>query len=323
MAYPSPRSARSSATASPTASFTLPCFTRPRSAHSYVSPSSANTRQTPPVPERTVPCIRRRYVWRSFVPHGIPPASCWAVCELLANQLIEHPLHGGQRQLTDGVTSRLFRGAVRKVVRLEMTFDSLRAHASPAEEEKVRTERTPGDTCVVDDDLDAVRHAVRSLERRRPRVHGGVAANRIRVTTRMIGREEAAGHALSPAQHLFDDVAGHERDVCGTFGEPAHQIRIPLRAERHVHAHPVALTNELVLQIATHAVEHLKFIPVARDRVLRRKMLRFGNDALVMRRDAGIVAVRHERVHAANVVRIDVPLFRERNRGWLLVRPLA
>src|SRR5688500_17070587 len=160
MAYTSPRSAPSSATASPTASFSLPCFTRPRSAHSYVSPSSANTRQTPPVPERTVPCIRRRYVWRYFVPHGISPASCWAVCELLAKQLIEHPLHGGQRQLADGVTSRLFRGAVRKVVRLEMTCDSLGAHASPAEEEKVRTERTPGDTGVVDDDLDAVRHAV-------------------------------------------------------------------------------------------------------------------------------------------------------------------
>src|SRR5574338_1564156 len=167
----SPRSPRSSSTSSPTASLGPPCLSRPRSAHSYVSPSTASTRQTPPVPESTVPCISRPTTGGSFVPHRIPPAARRAIRRLLANEPLQHRLHVVQGHRADRRPRFLLGHAVREIVGLEMPFDSLRADSPPAQEHEECTERAIALTGVVHHDLDAIRHAVRSLERRGPRVH--------------------------------------------------------------------------------------------------------------------------------------------------------
>src|SRR6266496_2500800 len=82
--------------------------------------------------------------------------------------------------------------------------------------------------------------------------------------------------ALSVAvERLFEHAAGDERDVGGTPREPAHEIRIPLRAKGDVDANAVSLLHQRVLQIAPHAVEHLELVPVARDVLLSGPALGF------------------------------------------------
>src|SRR5688572_17390848 len=61
---------------------------------------------------------------------------------------------------------------------------------------------------------------------------------------RLPTRAPAAANA-APRDHLPHHVARDERDVCRALGQPAHEIRVPLRAERHVDAHAVALADEL------------------------------------------------------------------------------
>src|ERR1700694_476246 len=70
------------------------------------------------------------------------------------------------------------------------------------------------------------------------------------------------------ADHLLEDIPGEECDVCGTLRETAHQIWIPLGSERDINPHAVSLTNELVLQIAPHAIQHLEFESIGRDVIL-------------------------------------------------------
>ncbi len=53
---------------------------------------------------------------------------------------------------------------------------------------------------------------------------------------------------------LFSD----EPDVGGPFTEPAHEVRKPLLAERHVDPNGMALARERRLQIAADAVQHLE-----------------------------------------------------------------
>src|SRR5437588_6250991 len=50
----------------------------------------------------------------------------------------------------------------------------------------------------------------------------------------------------------------NEDRVRRAFGQAAHQIGIPLRAEGDVDAHAPAVTYKLLLQVAAHAIEHLK-----------------------------------------------------------------
>src|SRR5207245_216405 len=60
-----------------------------------------------------------------------------------------------------------------------------------------------------------------------------------------------------------------------------------------------------------------------RDASPARERLRVRDDPDVVRRDPGVDAALEQLLHAADVVRIDIGFRRERDLGWLLVRPLA
>src|SRR6185503_15199651 len=109
--------------------------------------------------------------------------------------------------------------------------------------------------------------------------------------------------SLAPVSphHLLHDVSRDEGDVSWTLGEPPHEIRIPLRAEWHIHAHAITLAHQLLLEIAPYAVEHLEFELVVFDVALAGKPLHFSHDCFVVRCDAGIVPVGEEGAHAAKI----------------------
>src|SRR6476646_9782377 len=82
---------------------------------------------------------------------------------------------------------------------------------------------------------------------------------------------------------LLDDVPGDEGEVGWPFGESAHEIRIPLRPEGNIHPHPVAFGDELFLEVAADAVEHLELVAVGRDLLIGGELLRGADDRLVVR----------------------------------------
>ena len=64
---------------------------------------------------------------------------------------------------------------------------------------------------------------------------------------------------------FFQHVSGYEEDVGGALGEAAHEVGVPLVAEGNVDADVVAFFDELLLEVATDAVEHLEFEAGGRD----------------------------------------------------------
>src|SRR5687768_13896653 len=91
---------------------------------------------------------------------------------------------------------------------------------------------------------------------------------------------------LAATHHLAEDVARDEGDVRRPLGQPAHEVRIPLRAERDVDTHPVAVAHEALLQVPAHAVQHLELVSVGPDRPLLGEPLRLDDEPLVVRREA-------------------------------------
>src|SRR5215212_7142104 len=86
--------------------------------------------------------------------------------------------------------------------------------------------------------------------------------------------------SLVPAfsHHLLHDVACDEGDVGGPLSKPAHQIRVPLSSEGYVDAHAITFADEFFLQVAAHAIQHLKLELIAADVVLARESLCFPDD---------------------------------------------
>src|ERR1700687_771117 len=125
------------------------------------------------------------------------------------------------------------------------------------------------------------------------------------------------------ADQLPEDISGEERDVCGTLREAAHQIWIPLRSEWDVNPHAISLAHELGRQIAAHSIQHLKLEATGRNLVLLGESLRLFDDCFVVRRDAGIIPILHESMHAPNVTRVHILLVGICDGLRLLVRPLA
>src|SRR6476620_3685822 len=81
------------------------------------------------------------------------------------------------------------------------------------------------------------------------------------------------------------EVAGDEEDGGGPRGEAAHEIRVPLRAERRGDEHLEAALDERELQRRAHPVEHLELEAVAADAHALRERDRLLDQALVVRRD--------------------------------------
>ena len=115
-----------------------------------------------------------------------------------------------------------------------------------------------------------------------------------------------------PADHFLQHVASDERNIRRTLGEPAHEIRIPLRSEWNVDTHPVSVAHELFLEVAPHSVQHLKLESVRSDVVLACEAPGFPHHSLVVSCDSGVVTVEHQLPHAAEIRIVDLLLLRNK-----------
>src|ERR1035437_7842444 len=320
---------RATVTSSPTASFieALSCLRRPRSDASSVVPSVARTVHTPPVPLSTVP---RDSVTRFRRLRASRRTSAgWT----------RRRAPRSRRRARVGprpTASRRARARPRmrcSPTREDPSRDALRLFARRCATTARRSgTRRTGAPC-----RRSSRSARRGCRTCRPALRGRPAGNapprsRRRLTHRPFRiPEEGAGRgsrgpaplALPPAGKLPQDVSRHEDEVRRTLGETAHEIWIPLRAERHVDAQPVALTRELLLEIAPHAVEHLEFETRALDPLLGGKRGRDRDDGGIVGRDAQIGRALHQRLHAGDVVAVHVSLRRKGDVRGFEVRALA
>src|SRR5207248_8832423 len=89
-----------------------------------------------------------------------------------------------------------------------------------------------------------------------------------------------------PHDLVLEEVFCEEEDVGGAFGEAAHEVGVPFRAEGDIDADAVALGGEAALEIAADAVEHLELEGVFVDFVLVDEVAHLIHDRLVMGSDA-------------------------------------
>src|SRR6185437_16318297 len=295
-------------TSSPTASLSVPaCLSRPRNVTSRVRPSSSRTCHTPPVPRRTTAFMRRSFLLRLL--HRFPP---WPSARpaALAHDPIEKRLHLLQCHGANLCPNVRFAHAPRQEIGFDMTRDVRRAR-TPAYEQQKRAHRRRHVTRLIGLDLYGICRTVRTLERRRARVHRRVAANRVLVAFRVIRREELAHSTPTStprAEQFAHNVAGNERHVGRTLCQAAHEIRIPLRPERNIHTHVVALPHELFLQVATHSVEHLEFESFGADLVFPHEAPDPRDDRGIVRGQSRIVPLLQELFHAFQIGCIHILL---------------
>src|SRR5665213_3192058 len=53
----------------------------------------------------------------------------------------------------------------------------------------------------------------------------------------------------------FEEILRQEQNIGGPLRQAAHEVWIPLRAERHVDAYPEALGDEFALQVAPNPIQ--------------------------------------------------------------------
>src|SRR5664279_1365792 len=131
------------------------------------------------------------------------------------------------------------------------------------------------------------------------------------------------GDAGLPQPLLPEHVPCDEDHVGGALRQASHEVRIPLRPERNIDAQAVAFAHQLLLQIATHAMQHLKLIRGVRDVLRARELFYLGDDLLVVCGNAMEDAALQQRARQLQVVRIRVGLLGERDFRRLFVRALA
>src|SRR5438034_4859553 len=60
---------------------------------------------------------------------------------------------------------------------------------------------------------------------------------------------------LSMFALAFKQIAHHKPDVCRALSQPAHKVRIPVFAIRHIDAHVITVARQPGLQVAANAIE--------------------------------------------------------------------
>src|SRR5665213_1433509 len=155
---------------------------------------------------------------------------------------------------------------------------SYRVPHAPPNEKQVRAKTAARITHFIGNEFDGVGSAVLSLEGSGTCMHRTISTNGVGVASIVIGGKESAhagrgGGSTSAAHHLLDDVARHERDVRRPLGQASHEVRIPLRTEWDVATHAPAFVHDLLLQVATYAVQHLELELFGLDVVLASKCL--------------------------------------------------
>src|SRR6185436_10913246 len=63
---------------------------------------------------------------------------------------------------------------------------------------------------------------------------------------------------LSARNLLSEEIGNKEPNIRRSLRQTAHEVGIPMGAERNIHADRITLLRQLVLQIAANSVEHLK-----------------------------------------------------------------
>src|ERR1035437_92128 len=329
IAHPPSLSSWAMVTSSPTASFifALSCLRRPRSEASTVIPSVVRTTQTPPVPLSTVPrdSVTRRLRLRA----SHPTSGAWSrrrasrsECRARAGQRpgashpVRAPLHQCCSPKRENPSRDVLRLSARRLATTERRSGTRRTDARCLRSS--RSARRDCRTCRRAPRAPPVANAPPRSRRRSSRhpfripEEGADRASRVR-----------APGAGPPAGELARDLAGNEREVCRTLREAAHEILVPLRAERNVDAQPVAVARELVLQVAPHAVQHLELEARALDAMLGGEGFRERDDFGIVRRYAGVAAALHQRLHACDVVAVDVGLLGKGDRRSEERRALA
>src|SRR6266566_3167387 len=114
-------------------------------------------------------------------------------------------------------------------------------------------------------------------------------------------------------------ITHHKHQVGRTFCHAPQQVRVPLRAIRNIDAHIVSLADQLFLQIAPDAVEHLELESSFTDAVVTRILAGSIDDSLVMRGDGGIIPVQEQHRHEPDIIMIDLALVLECHGLRLLV----
>src|SRR5256885_15020619 len=83
---------------------------------------------------------------------------------------------------------------------------------------------------------------------------------------------------------LPEEVSNEEAHIRGSLGKPPHEIRKPVVAIGDINADAVTVPHQPLLQIDSHAVQHLKLEVVFRDFIFRRTPDCRSNHARIMRR---------------------------------------
>jgi hypothetical protein len=131
-------------------------------------------------------------------------------------------------------------------------------------------------------------------------------------SARSSGRDDAR-------ERVGCDVAGDLRVLL----EAAQRVRVPLAAERHVDAQPVAVGYEAPPEVLAHAEEHLELVLARLEAALRDHPSPLVDEPLVVRRDPDVGARVEELAQRLDEVGANGLEVAERDLGRLDVDPLA
>src|SRR3989442_15941615 len=116
---------------------------------------------------------------------------------------------------------------------------------------------------------------------------------------------------------VWPKVAQDEGDVGRPFGEPPHEVRIPVRAVRDVHPDGVPGSSQRCLQIRADAEQHLKLEPGRIDRALSCVSAGLLDQRWIVCGQGGIVPLLKQSEHQPLVTCIDLRLTCEGDRERL------
>src|SRR5687768_12290152 len=124
-------------------------------------------------------------------------------------------------------------------------------------------------------------------------------------------------------QLTFEEILQYKPDVCRSFGEPSHEVRIPVFSIRHIYPHVVAVFGELSLQVAPDAKEHLKLKRVFSNSLLLCVVDGGVDHFRIVCRDTVVSSARKQKLHKADVIFVNIPLVGKRKLRRFLICSLA
>src|SRR5271156_4584686 len=116
---------------------------------------------------------------------------------------------------------------------------------------------------------------------------------------------------------LTEEISGYEQQVGGPLRQPAHKVGIPVGPKRNINPHPIAGGYQRPLQVAAHAVKHLKFELVRLDPAFFCEAAGGVNHVFVVGGDAMVETTGEQDLHQPDKVFVHVRLVWERQVGRL------